>query len=571
MNAATTNPVRPSHNPIAVEPADRSAGDAPAGDSFAALLGRTQTPFVAIRPSVLGKDQAFARRDAAKPSAREEVFQSLKQSGTRRGTGQPARAEQGERSVQSEKAAKQASSGKGKRAEGLTDDVAEESQSEIQEARDARRAGQVDEVSAFVQCVFLPNSQAQPNLVQPEFVAEQLGGFASEENALTETFDQAAEMVSPEMVSPEMVSPEMVSPEMVSPEMVSPEMVSPEMVSPEMVSPEMAQSADTKTAAEVKPFHAEDEKNIATTTAVPEKPEHLKNGKAPELAFDVESRFGNAAHADKADEASKVQLGTKLAESTKASELAKAAKQAEKVSSVRAEEIPSRAGNAVASAKMTEAMEMLADARGQGLFAEQRDAGTSRDFSTATPRVFAADLVVQRGFGVPTNLSAGDTASRAGVVSKLTEDMWAAVSEFKVKGGDRVELQLQTDEQTRLRLEIFHHRGVVEVRARLEGGDLMALTAGWNDLQNFMAERGVTLRQLESELPPRQQNAQPQQQSAFDAEARREAFTQARQRRLLEEEASPMRVRPSIPTAAAVQAAASPVRPGTRRGWESWA
>ena len=536
MNAATTNPVRPSHNPIAVEPADRSAGDAPAGDSFAALLGRTQTPFVAIRPSVLGKDQAFARRDAAKPSAREEVFQSLKQSGTRRGTGQPARAEQGERSVQSEKAAKQASSGKSKRAEGLTDDVAEESQSEIQEARDARRAGQVDEVSAFVQCGFLANSQVQPNLVQPEFVAEQLGGFASEENALTETFDQAAEMVSPEMVSPE-----------------------------------MAQSADTKTAAEVKPFHAEDEKNIATTTAVPEKPEHLKNGKAPELAFDVESRFGNAAHADKADEASKVQLGTKLAESTKASELAKAAKQAEKVSSVRAEEIPSRAGNAVASAKMTEAMEMLADARGQGLFAEQRDAGTSRDFSTATPRVFAADLVVQRGFGVPTNLSAGDTASRAGVVSKLTEDMWAAVSEFKVKGGDRVELQLQTDEQTRLRLEIFHHRGVVEVRARLEGGDLMALTAGWNDLQNFMAERGVTLRQLESELPPRQQNAQPQQQSAFDAEARREAFTQARQRRLLEEEASPMRVRPSIPTAAAVQAAASPVRPGTRRGWESWA
>ncbi len=536
MNAATTNPVRPSHNPIAVEPADRSAGEAPAGDSFAALLGRTQTPFVAIRPSVLGKDQAFARRDAAKPSAREEVFQSLKQSGTRRGTGQPARAEQGERSVQSEKAAKQASSGKSKRAEGLTDDVAEESQSEIQEARDARRAGQVDEVSAFVQCVFLPNSQVQPNLVQPEFVAEQLGGFASEENALTETFDQAAEMVSPEMVSPE-----------------------------------MAQSADTKTAAEVKPFHAEDEKNIATTTAVPEKPEHLKNGKAPELAFDVESRFGNAAHADKADEASKVQLATKLAESTKASELAKAAKQAEKVSSVRAEEIPSRAGNAVASAKMTEAMEMLADARGQGLFAEQRDAGTSRDFSTATPRVFAADLVVQRGFGVPTNLSAGETASRAGVVSKLTEDMWAAVSEFKVKGGDRVELQLQTDEQTRLRLEIFHHRGVVEVRARLEGGDLMALTAGWNDLQNFMAERGVTLRQLESELPPRQQNAQPQQQPAFDAEARREAFTQARQRRLLEEEASPMRVRPSIPTAAAVQAAASPVRPGTRRGWESWA
>ncbi len=560
MNAATTHPVRPSHNPIAVEPIDRSAGDAPAGDSFAAMLGRTQTPFVAVRPNVLGKDQAFARRDASKPSAREDFPQSLKQPSTRREISKPGSAEQGNRAAQAEKAAKQTRSEKSKRSENLKGDAAEESSAEIQEVREARRAEQAEEVSALVQCVFLPNSQLQPNLAQPEFVAEESESFASGENALTEAFDQTAEMVSPETA--EMVSPE-------TTELVSPETT--ELVSPETSG--KAQSANAKTASEVKPSRAEGESSVASATDAPLKPEHLKNGKAPELAFDVESRFGNAAHADKADEANKAELATKLAESARVSELAKAAKQAEKISPARAGEVPSRVVNAAASVKPAEAMEMLSDVRGQRSFAGQADAGTPRDFSAETPRVFAADLAVQRGFSVPGVASALEVAPRAGMISKLTEDMWAAVNEFKVKGGDRVEVQLQTDAQTRMRLEILHERGVVEVRARLEGGDLMALASGWNDLQDSMAGRGVTLRQLESELPPRQQNGQPQSQPAFDAETRREAFAQARQRRLLEEEASPMHVRPSISAAAAVKVgnSAAPVRPGTRRGWESWA
>lgn len=511
MNATTTNSVRPNPNPIAIEPASRSTGDAPAGDSFEALLGRTQIhPGAVSRQNVLEKGQAFGSRATSKPGTRQDFRQSLKSSTSRREICKPERTEQGNRAGQVEKSAKAAQAGKAS-----ADAAAEELRDEQREACGTRPAEHAEEISAWAQAAWLQNNQVPPPcLAKEEFVPEESSGSAGEEKVAGEIFDSATELLSD------------------------------------------------------KSARAKVEKQVAIEPGVPEKPEHLKDGKVPELAFDVEKRFGNAAHADKTAEAAKLDPAAKLVEP------ATLVKQAEKISPARAEEISTRAGNAIGAVKTPEAVATLTEARGQQPSNQHRDSGASGNFSTDTTRLLAADLAVQRSFSVSGGASAMVAVPSAGMISKLTEDVWAAVNEFKVKGGDRVEVQLQTDAQTRLRLEIWHERGAVEVRARLEGGDLMALTSGWSDLQNSMADRGVTLRQLESELPQRQQPGQSQAQLSFDAEARRDAFAQARQRRLLAEEgAAPLRaLRPVIPAVAAVKAGTpSAVRAGDRRGWESWA
>lgn len=599
MNAATTNPVRSRPDPIAIEPAHRSTEDAPAGDSFEALLGRTQVGRTQVKPSALSrqnvfeKGQAFARRSADKPNAHQEFFESLKQSGSRRETGS---AEQGVRAEQLERLKETVCSDE---SEETAQDVAGESRSENLEERDARRSERAEEMPAWAQAVWLPNNQVPPpGLAKEVFVSEESSGSAAAEAVVAEFFDPSTESLVAQEKEVEAYQDSIRSADSDTEFVVAEKQEGAAPVSPgsaellremepqdgtETVTlEEPLQNVAAKTGTPENPVRAGSEKRAATELGVPEKPEHLKDNKAPELAFDVEKRFGNAAHADKTDEALKAgeavkpELAAKSVEPTKLGEPTKPVKQAEKIGPARAEEGPLRSENRTEAAKTPEAVATLAEARGQRPSLEQHDSGASRNFSadTTMTRVLAADLAVQRSFNVSGVASAMETAPRAGVISKLTEDVWAAVNEFKVKGGDRVEVQLQPDAQTRLRLEISHERGVVEVRARLEGGDLMALTSGWSNLQDSMADRGVMLRQLESELPPRQQPGQSQTQSSFDAEARREAFAQARQQRLLveEEAAAPRVLRPSATSVAPAKVSPpADVRPSDRRGWESWA
>ncbi len=565
MNAAPTHPVRSRPDPIAIEPAQRSTEGAPAGDSFEALLGRTQVkPSAFSRQNVFEKGQAFARRPADKSAAHQEFFKSLKQSGSRRETGRPEHVEQGVRAEQLEKLKETV---RPDESEEATQDVTGEPRNEGLEERGARRSERAEEMPAWAQAVWLPNNQVpSPGLAKEVFVSEESSGSAVGKAVVAEVLDPSAESLVAQKQEGEVLVSR-------GADELLREM-EPQDGTETVTLEEPLHNVAAQTGTPENPVRAGSKEQVTAEVGVPEKPEHLKDGKAPELAFDVEKRFGNAAHADKTDEAVKADEAVKPELAAKPVEPTKPVKQAEKIFPARVEEGAPRAENKTEATKTPEVVATLAEARGQQASPEQHDSGASRNFSADTTRVFAADLAVQRGFNVSGVASSSEIAPRAGVISKLTEDVWAAVNEFKVKGGDRVEVQLQTDAQTRLRLEIWHERGVVEVRARLEGGNLMALTAGWSNLQDSMADRGVMLRQLESELPPRQQPGQSETQSSFDAEARREAFAQARQQRLLveEEAAAPRALRPSVSSVAPAKVVApADARPSDRRGWESWA
>ena len=90
-----------------------------------------------------------------------------------------------------------------------------------------------------------------------------------------------------------------------------------------------------------------------------------------------------------------------------------------------------------------------------------------------------------------------------GQISATLEKIWNAVTTFRAKGADQLTVKLQTENQ-QMELTIRYNQGGLEIQARLGQGEGQQLAGQWNELQQSLAERGVTLRDLdreEAELP----------------------------------------------------------------------
>ena len=109
---------------------------------------------------------------------------------------------------------------------------------------------------------------------------------------------------------------------------------------------------------------------------------------------------------------------------------------------------------------------------------------------------------------IATPVATGTAATQAftpvpGQISATLEKIWNAVTTFRTKGADQWTVKLQADNQ-QLELTIRYSQGGLEIQARLGQGDGQQLAGQWNELQQSLAERGVTLRDLdreEAELP----------------------------------------------------------------------
>jgi hypothetical protein len=109
---------------------------------------------------------------------------------------------------------------------------------------------------------------------------------------------------------------------------------------------------------------------------------------------------------------------------------------------------------------------------------------------------------------VATPAATGSAATQAftpvpGQISATLEKIWNAVTTFRAKGADQLTVKLQTENQ-QMELTIRYNQGGLEIQARLGQGEGQQLAGQWNELQQSLAERGVTLRDLdreEAELP----------------------------------------------------------------------
>ncbi len=84
----------------------------------------------------------------------------------------------------------------------------------------------------------------------------------------------------------------------------------------------------------------------------------------------------------------------------------------------------------------------------------------------------------------------------AGVITPLMEKIWNAVSTFRARGGDELVVKLQPDSKTEVQLTIKYGSAGVEIQARMQQGDSQQLTSGWSELQQALADRGVSLSDL---------------------------------------------------------------------------
>ena len=87
----------------------------------------------------------------------------------------------------------------------------------------------------------------------------------------------------------------------------------------------------------------------------------------------------------------------------------------------------------------------------------------------------------------------------AGVLTPMLEKIWNAVTTFRAQGGDELVVKLQPNESTEVQLTIRYGKGGVEIQARMQQGDGQQMAAGWNELQQSLADRGVNLSDLNGE------------------------------------------------------------------------
>ena len=101
--------------------------------------------------------------------------------------------------------------------------------------------------------------------------------------------------------------------------------------------------------------------------------------------------------------------------------------------------------------------------------------------------------------GAPSNGAVQAFTPAAGIITPMLEKIWNAVSTFRARGGDEVVVKLPPDNRTEVQLTIKYGKAGVEIQARMQQGDGSQLAAGWNELQQSLSDRGVTLANLEQD------------------------------------------------------------------------
>jgi len=145
---------------------------------------------------------------------------------------------------------------------------------------------------------------------------------------------------------------------------------------------------------------------------------------------------------------------------------------------------------------------------------------------------------------------AGEIALHAGQVRDLKLDSMMVV--------------LRADSDTQIAVQLVRVADVIEVKARIERGDLPGLTNRWSELQQSLAAQGIRLHDFESK--PRQTTHFEQNTSNSNAqdEAGRQPREQARRQAGGETSAEPMPARRT--------SSSRTIKSGTRAGtWELWA
>lgn len=89
--------------------------------------------------------------------------------------------------------------------------------------------------------------------------------------------------------------------------------------------------------------------------------------------------------------------------------------------------------------------------------------------------------------------------SSGGVVSPMLEKIWDAVTTFRIRGENEMVVKVQPDSNTEMQLTIKYGAGGVEIEARMQQGDGRQLASGWNELQQQLSDRGVSLGELVSD------------------------------------------------------------------------
>ncbi len=151
--------------------------------------------------------------------------------------------------------------------------------------------------------------------------------------------------------------------------------------------------------------------------------------------------------------------------------------------------------------------------------------GQQQDLPREQAREFTAPVQA-----VATPAATGTAPTQAfvptpGQVSATLEKIWNAVTTFRAKGADQWTVKLQTDNQTQMQLTIRYSQSGLEIQARLGQGDGQQLAGQWSELQQTLAERGVTLRDLTREEPelPRFSKDLDEFNSSDSPESRRHA------------------------------------------------
>ena len=133
-----------------------------------------------------------------------------------------------------------------------------------------------------------------------------------------------------------------------------------------------------------------------------------------------------------------------------------------------------------------------AELAGQG---SQQD-GLPREQAKDQPIVAVTQVAAT---GAPSSGAVQAFTPAAGIITPMLEKIWNAVSTFRARGGDEVVVKLQPDNRTEVQLTIKYGKAGVEIQARMQQGDGSQLAAGWNELQQSLADRGVTLANLDQD------------------------------------------------------------------------
>jgi len=134
------------------------------------------------------------------------------------------------------------------------------------------------------------------------------------------------------------------------------------------------------------------------------------------------------------------------------------------------------------------------DASGQG---SGTGSDLARDHSTETTQPASnvqGVTATGQSSGTP-----GVFAQQSVQVSSVLEAIWSRVTQFRTRGDSQWSVQIRPDDNTKLELTIKVGTAGLEIQTRMQQGDMGRLMSSWGELQQALSERGVSLKNLESD------------------------------------------------------------------------